>query len=29
MSGHQPNSKAFNRYYTVMDEEKVEALAMI
>jgi integrase len=29
MSGHQPNSKAFNRYYTVMDEEKVEALDMI
>ena len=29
MSGHQPNSKAFNRYFTVMDEEKVEALDMI
>lgn len=29
MSGHQPNSKAFNRYFTVMDEQKVEALDMI
>lgn len=29
MSGHQPNSKAFNRYFTVMDEQKVEALEQI
>ena len=29
MSGHAPNSKAFNRYDSVVDEEKVEALDLI
>lgn len=29
MSGHNPNSKAFDRYYAVVDEEKVEALDLI
>ena len=29
MSGHQPNSKAFSRYYSVSDDQKEEALNSI
>lgn len=29
MSGHQPNSKAFSRYYSVGDDQKIEALEII